>query len=78
MAVFDFEFLRAAEGFLFGEGFGGFGEGDFSLGAGGLGGGDAEGSVGEFLAETAELQVLGLKDDEVFEIGVRGGLLSRE
>jgi hypothetical protein len=46
------------------------GKGDVGFGAGGLGGGDAKWSVGELGAEAAELQVLRLQDDEVFEIGV--------
>ena len=70
LAVLDVELLEAAEGFFFGEGFVGFGEGYFGLGAGGLGGGDAERSVGQLGAEATELEVLGLEDDKMFEIGV--------
>jgi len=70
VAVLDVELLEAAEGLLFGEGFVGFGEGYFGFGAGGLGGGDAERSVGQLGAEAAELEVLSLEDDEMFEIGV--------
>ncbi len=73
MAIFDFELLGAAEGFFLGERLVGFGEGDFGLGAGGLRGGDLLGGVGQLGAEAAELEVLGLEDDEVFEVGVRGG-----
>jgi hypothetical protein len=78
VAVFDFEFLRAAESFFFGERLGGVGESDLCLGARGLRGGDAEGSVGELGAEAAELEILRLKDDEVFEIGVRWMVSFRE
>ena len=70
LAVFDFEFLGAAEGFFFEERLGGFGEGDFGAGTGGLGGGHLDGRVGELSAEAAELEVLGLEDDEVFEVGI--------
>jgi hypothetical protein len=69
-AVLDLKLLRASQGFLFGKRFGGFGQGDFGFGAGGLGGGDAARSFGKFFAEAAEFEVLGLEDDEVFEVGV--------
>ena len=70
VTVFDVELLRAAEGFFPGERPGGFGEGDFSFGARGLGGGDADGGIGELGAEAAEFEVHGLEGDEVFEVGV--------
>ena len=70
LAIFDFEFLGAAEGLFLGEGLVGFGEGYFGTGAGGLGGADLDGGVGELGAEAAELEVLGLEDDEVFEVGI--------
>jgi hypothetical protein len=46
VAIFDFELQGATEGLFFGQGFGGFGECDFGVGAGGLGGGDLDGRVG--------------------------------
>ncbi len=46
VAILDVELLGAAEGFFFGEGLVGIGEGDFGVGAGGLGGGDLLGGVG--------------------------------
>ena len=70
LAVLDFEFLGTAEGLFLGEGLDGGVEGDLGLGAGGLGGGDLQGGIGELGAETAELEVLSLQDDEVFEVGI--------
>lgn len=66
-------FLRIAQNELFGEGIFSGGEGDFRLGAGGLRGGDPDGSVGKLGAEALEFEVLGLEDDEVFEIRVHKG-----
>jgi len=78
LAFFDFELLGAAEGFFLEKRLGGFRKGYFRFGTGGLRGRDLHGGVGEFGAEAAKFEVLGLEDDEMFEIGVRSGLLSGE
>jgi len=70
LAVFDVGLLRAAEDFFFLERGFSRGEGDFGLGASGLGSGYAERSFGELGAEALEFEILRLEDDEVFEVGV--------
>jgi hypothetical protein len=50
---------------------------DFGAGAGGLGFGDADGGVGQLGAKAAELEILGLKGDEVDEVGVHAGSFRR-
>ncbi len=64
------ELLTAAEFFLGGQILANFGEGLLGGFEGGLGCGDAAGSFGLILAETLELEVLRLEDDEMFEVSV--------
>jgi hypothetical protein len=68
------ELLAAAKPF-----FGGEIEAEFRQGlrggfVGGFGGGDAAWSFGQVLAEALELEVLGLKNDEMFEVSVHSSL----
>jgi hypothetical protein len=67
------EFLAAAERLFFDEGLLCRGEGEFGFRAGFLCPGDATRGIGEFFAEPLEFEVLGLENDEMFEIGVHMG-----
>lgn len=70
LTVLDVGLLRAAEDFFLLQRGLSCSEGDLSLGAGGLGGSYAERGFGELGAEALQFEILRLKDDEMFEVGV--------
>jgi len=69
----DFSFLRVAQDELFGDGIFCGGESDFRFGARGLRSSDADGSVGKLGSQLAQLEVVGLENDEVFEVRIHKG-----
>ncbi len=71
------ELLTAAEFFFGGEVLADAGEGLLGGFESDFGGGDAAGSFGLLLAEALELEVLGLENDEMFEVSIHIGSLSR-
>ena len=68
--------LRVAQHQFFGERVFGRGESDFGLGAGGLRSGDADRRIRKLRAKALEFEVLGLENDEVFEVRVHKGTSS--
>ena len=71
------ELLTAAEFFFGGEVLADAGERLLGGFESDFGGGDAAGSFGLLLAEALELEVLGLENDEMFEVSIHIGSLSR-